>query len=864
MRIVNTIITAAVIVAVLATTTMAAVPKPIKVYIVAGQSNAVARMGVEFLADSFPEYAKPRQDIWRMRPGIKSPAYFMGPKYRVFGIEHAAGYILADAVDNDILFIRSAVGGTMLYDRWRSPSAVKRLGGPVGDLYDAMIRRVHNMLANLEQFHPNYKGQGYELAGMLWFQGENDCCANTQGFYRDSLMDLIADTRSELGVPNLPVAIVKINDGCWGPPAVDVWAAEEYAAHADKNVVVVVSRDLRRLCHYDAQSYITIGQRLGKALLPFARKPVHVGDAKVRTAAKAFFARTTSPGTPQDMASLMQGLVGYWKFDEGKGTRTESAIDAGGMGITFSRPGGAGEWIKGKFGKAVKLTGMQSITFPEFTEPVNEAGRIEQMSIAFWARTTGGKGEYRIGRGQGQKVVGRLGPDNWYLSENANRQGWDVRGFDGGNASITATVVGVDGKPATFGSLAKEGFGADGIRWRHQAFVYDAKAKTVRFYTDGKLVQTHKTTVPVQRKKRPPVGPGVPAGEIVPLTSNRRPMMIGGIELGDMDFDYSIYDELAIWSRPITDAEVAKLYNGGAGAEIIASEPMATKTVGELRKVLKTDVDGLHRYRAVVVLADRTDAAAEALLVETLRDRSYGIKYAAARALGEKGRDTQARALKMLVGDDQDFRVLATVMFKHMGRKADPVVVVPALVKALKDDFFDVRINATKALGGLGDWAADAVPALLAATHDNEWWVRDEAHKALTAIRTPAARAGMIEALDRDRHSVTWFQTASVLMAPLKADPALQQRLALSYASWLCKGEGWTAPFAARGKFGCGLRGLQEMVKAKQPIPASVGKTIERILAGKEEPLWKLDDRNNRKSLEDVLTAIKAQTKEGK
>lgn len=847
------ILTAA-IVATLATTALAAKPKPVKVYIIAGQSNAVARQGVGFLAENFPEYSRLREDIWRMRPGINSPTPFMGPRYGSYGVEHAAAYILADAVDNDILFIRSAVGGTMLYDRWRSPSAVKRLGGPVGDLYDSMIKRVHNAVANLQDFLPTYRGQGYELAGVLWFQGENDCCAKRQGYYRDGLMDLIADTRRELGVAKLPFAIIKINDGCWGPPAVDVWAAEEYAAHADKNVVVVNSRDLRGLCHYDGQSYITIGQRLGKALLPFIRKTIHVGDADIKAAAKAYFARVSSPGKKQDMASLKQGLIGYWKFDEGKGTTTASSVEGGAAGRTFSRPAGSGQWVKGKFGQAVKLVRKQSITFPDFKEPVNKDGAIEQMSIAFWARTTGGPGEYRIGRGSGAPM-GKLNAGNWFISANANRQGWDVRGFDGGNASMTATVVGADGRPATFGALAKDGFGGDGVEWRHQAYVFDAKKKEVRFYTNGKLVQTAKTTMPRPSRKNP-TPTGVDIAPIIPDKSARTSLMIGGIELGDMDFDFSVYDELAIWSRPVTDAEVAKLYNGGAGSEIIVGDPLSAKSLAELRNIIENEVDSNVRYRAVRAAAGRGEAGA-ALLVDALQDKSAGVRYGAAQSLGEMGRPMQARALNMLKSDDDDTKVLATVMLRHMGRQSNPAETVPALVAMMDDKFFDVRMGAVDALGALGDWAKAAVPALLTATTDREWWVRDSAHKALTAIQTPTARAGMIEALNRDRHSVTWFQSAAKFLEPIKADPSLHKRLALSYASWLCKGKGWTAPFAARGKFGYGLRGLQEFVKNKQPIPAEVGKTIQRILDGKEEPLWSLDDRGNRKALEDILATIK-------
>jgi len=844
------------IAAMLAATALAATPKPVKIYIIAGQSNAEERQGVGFLAENFPEYAKPRRDIWLMRPGMASPKQFMGPKYKSYGIEHAAGYMLADAVDNDILFIRSAVGGTMLYDRWRSPSAVKRLGGPVGDLYDSTIKCVHDTVANLAEFLPTYRGQGYELAGFIWFQGENDCCAKTQGFYRDSLMGLIADTRRELGVENLPFVIVKINDGCWGPPAVDVWAAEEYAAHADKNVVAINTRHLRSLCHYDGQSYITIGRRLGKALLPFAAKPVHVGDEKIRAAARAYFARVTTPGRAQDMTSLRKGLVGYWKFDEGKGTTTNSAIPGGATGRLYSRPAGGGAWVKGKFGYAVKQTGKQSITLADYKDPVNAAGEIEQMSIAFWAKTPGGRGEYRIGRGSGAPFAD-LNPGNWFISRNANRQGWDIRGFDGGLASITACVrgVGADKKPQTFGAFARKGFGGDGVEWRHQAYVYDAKKKEVRFYTNGRLVQTAKTTKPEPTRKNPtPTGVGI--GPILPAEGTKIPLMIGGIEPDDMDFDFSVYDELAIWSRPITDGEVKKLYNGGSGAEIIVGDTFSTKPLAELRKILESEVDPNIRYRAVCAAAAKAQAGV-ALLIDALKDKSAGVRYGAAQRLGEMGRPMQSRALAMLKSADKDMQVLGTVMLKHMGRQANPAETVPALVAVMNDKFFDVRMGAVDALGVLGDWAKAAVPALLTATTDREWWVRDSAHFALTAIQTPQSRAGMIEALDRDRHSVTWFQAAAKLLAPIKADPVLEKRLALSYASWLCKGKGWTAPFAARGKFGCGLRGLQEFVKNKQPIPAKVGKTIQRILDGREEPLWSLKDRGNRKALEDILAAIK-------
>ena len=45
---------------------------------------------------------------------------------------------------------------------------------PFGADYRAMIADVNDTLANLKTFVPGYAGQGYELAGFVWFQGWND------------------------------------------------------------------------------------------------------------------------------------------------------------------------------------------------------------------------------------------------------------------------------------------------------------------------------------------------------------------------------------------------------------------------------------------------------------------------------------------------------------------------------------------------------------------------------------------------------------------------------------------------------------------------------------------------------------------
>ncbi|MFZ9937991.1 MAG: HEAT repeat domain-containing protein [Luteolibacter sp.] len=284
------------------------------------------------------------------------------------------------------------------------------------------------------------------------------------------------------------------------------------------------------------------------------------------------------------------------------------------------------------------------------------------------------------------------------------------------------------------------------------------------------------------------------------------------------------------------------------------------KSVGELQKIVQTDVDSEHRFAAVDALAAKGKVALPQLKA-ALHDPSGHVRYRAAQAMGEMGEmgemggEMTGYALSLLQGDDQELRVLGAILFKHMADKGDPSRVVPALAKAMSDPHFDVRVNAADALGVLGDRAAAAVPALIKASGDEEWWVRDSANLALSKINTPEARRTLIPVMTEERHSALWFQAAAKILEPAQKDPELQQALALAYGMWLQKGEGWTAPFAARGKFGYGIAGLERLVKEGTPIPPEVGKIIEKILKGEIEPLWPLDD-GNRKRLEAIMLKL--------
>ena len=97
-----------------------------------------------------------------------------------------------------------------------------RAARPGGASYRAMQEEVNSTLANLKQFFPAYAGQGYELAGFVWFQGWNDMInADATAEYATNLAHFIRDVRKDFNAPKLPFVISQMGvDG--GHPSAGV------------------------------------------------------------------------------------------------------------------------------------------------------------------------------------------------------------------------------------------------------------------------------------------------------------------------------------------------------------------------------------------------------------------------------------------------------------------------------------------------------------------------------------------------------------------------------------------------------------------------------------------------------------------
>ena len=79
--------------------------------------------------------------------------------------------------------------------------------------YRNMVAEVHTCLAELGERFPGYKGQGYEIAGFVWFQGWNDQYNEYWLSYEKNMANFIRDVRKEFKAPKMPVVIGQMGNG---------------------------------------------------------------------------------------------------------------------------------------------------------------------------------------------------------------------------------------------------------------------------------------------------------------------------------------------------------------------------------------------------------------------------------------------------------------------------------------------------------------------------------------------------------------------------------------------------------------------------------------------------------------------------
>lgn len=240
---------------------VSAAPKPLKVFLLVGQSNmqgharisTFEHIGMDpktapLLREMQGDAGKPRvsDKVWisyLSTGGVKSgrlTAGFGGADDKI-GPEFMFGIRMQKLLDEPILIVKAAWGGKSLHTDFRPPSAgpyqfnesqlegLRKRGkdldaikkekiAATGHYYRLMLDHVKKTLADIGSVYPDYDPKsGYELAGFVWFQGWNDMVDRGSypdrdqpggyGAYSEVMAHFIRDVRKELQAPKLPFVI---------------------------------------------------------------------------------------------------------------------------------------------------------------------------------------------------------------------------------------------------------------------------------------------------------------------------------------------------------------------------------------------------------------------------------------------------------------------------------------------------------------------------------------------------------------------------------------------------------------------------------------------------------------------------------
>jgi len=239
-------------------------PRPLKVFLLVGQSNMQGQAHIRtldvmrldpktapILKEITAENGTPRvcDDVWiscigcseEEKVGQLTVGYGSGSDDSKIGPEYTFGIYMHKLLGEPILIIKTAWGGKSINTDFRPPSAgpyrfnetqlenMKGQGKDIeqitadraeasGHYYRLMLDHVKKVLADIKRVYPDYdETQGYELAGFVWFQGWNDMvdgstypnrgAPGSYGDYSDVLAKFIGDVRKDLGAPKLPFVI---------------------------------------------------------------------------------------------------------------------------------------------------------------------------------------------------------------------------------------------------------------------------------------------------------------------------------------------------------------------------------------------------------------------------------------------------------------------------------------------------------------------------------------------------------------------------------------------------------------------------------------------------------------------------------
>jgi hypothetical protein len=266
--------------------------RPIRVFVVAGQSNAAGHNHVRQYHDgreTFPATLREQPGILFWPASDTLPAN--SNSWTILRVEDVGSFgpEISFARDMEqqmpgatIAIVKCAAGGTGIARsvdytdyipalagfndkgrNWHPPTD----GREAGTLYSALIANVRGATSALER-----DGKAWELAGFVWMQGEHEAGISRKMAedYERLLGDFAGSVRKDLQAPALPFAIGQVNSHTWAYG--DIARKCQLAfCRKDARTRLVETVDLPRVssdaAHFTADGMLTLGSRFAKAML---------------------------------------------------------------------------------------------------------------------------------------------------------------------------------------------------------------------------------------------------------------------------------------------------------------------------------------------------------------------------------------------------------------------------------------------------------------------------------------------------------------------------------------------------------------------------------------------------------------------
>jgi hypothetical protein len=252
--------------------------KPVKVFILMGQSNMVGMGNISGNKGETLENAVKTEKLypylidasgnWAERNDVRYVQVMVGKKgggmsvlhnealnvgKGKMGIEFGLGHVLGEFLDEPVMLLKSCIGNralgwdllppgskgydftttdkktgkqvTYTYagykespDRWEKGTQPQPIGWYAGKQYDDDVANAKKVLSELDKYYPGAKG--YEVAGFLWWQGERDCGSEALSMhYEENLVNVIKSLRKDFNAPNAKFVIATLGEaskGCGG------------------------------------------------------------------------------------------------------------------------------------------------------------------------------------------------------------------------------------------------------------------------------------------------------------------------------------------------------------------------------------------------------------------------------------------------------------------------------------------------------------------------------------------------------------------------------------------------------------------------------------------------------------------------